>query len=177
MKASEFGVSYVPLEGMIGVITSGAGLGMASMDMLYERGLPPANFLDTGGGISEEMLYRALKLILEPSEVKGCLINLYGGINRMKEAAKGIAKALEETGDKRIIVAKILGNQQEEAAERTRGKQLLHVGYARNKNHRSKHVDIRFVCVQKPHVHFKRVLRRHPAAKPGKNPCGYRCWP
>ncbi len=115
LKASEFGVSYVPLEGVIGVITSGAGLGMASMDMLTERGLPPANFLDTGGGISEDMLCRALKLILEPSEVKGCLINLYGGINRMKEAANGIAKALEETGDKRTIVAKILGNQQEEA--------------------------------------------------------------
>jgi succinyl-CoA synthetase beta subunit len=115
LRASEFGVSYVPLEGMIGVITSGAGLGMASIDMLNERGLPPANFLDTGGGISEDMLCRALKLILEPSDVKGCLINLYGGINRMKEAAKGIAKALEETGDKRIIVAKILGNQQEEA--------------------------------------------------------------
>ena len=115
LKASEFGVSYVPLKGVIGVITSGAGLGMASMDMLTERGLPPANFLDTGGGISEDMLCRALKLILEPSEVKGCLINLYGGINRMKEAANGIAKALEETGDKRIIVAKILGNQQEDA--------------------------------------------------------------
>ncbi len=114
-KAAEFGVSYVPLDGIIGVITSGAGLGMASMDMLNERGLPPANFLDTGGGISEDMLCRALKLILEPAEVRGCLINLYGGINRMKEAANGIARALAETGDKRIIVAKILGNQQEEA--------------------------------------------------------------
>ncbi len=115
LKASKFGVSYVPLDGQIGVITSGAGLGMASMDMLNERGLPPANFLDTGGGISEDMLCQALKLVLEPPEVKGCLINLYGGINRMKEAANGIAKALKETGDQRVIVAKILGNQQEEA--------------------------------------------------------------
>lgn len=114
-RAAQLGVSYVPLEGRIGVITSGAGLGMATMDMLNQRGLAPANFLDTGGGISEFMLQHALQLVLEPDGVVGCIINLYGGINRMKEAANGIAKAIEETGEKRHIVAKILGNQQEEA--------------------------------------------------------------
>lgn len=114
-RAAQLGVSYVPLEGRIGVITSGAGLGMATMDMLNQRGLAPANFLDTGGGISEFMLQHALQLVLEPDGVDGCIINLYGGINRMKEAANGIAKAIEETGEKRHIVVKILGNQQEEA--------------------------------------------------------------
>lgn len=114
-RAAQLGVSYVPLEGRIGVIASGAGLGMATMDMLNQRGLTPANFLDTGGGISEFMLQHALQLVLEPDGVDGCIINLYGGINRMKEAANGIAKALGETGEKRDIVVKILGNQQEEA--------------------------------------------------------------
>jgi succinyl-CoA synthetase beta subunit len=115
MRARELGVSYVPLDGDIGVITSGAGLGMATLDMLKNKGLSPANFLDTGGGISEQMVQGALQLIMEPPRVRGAIINLYGGINRMLEAAKGVRAALENIQGARPVIVKVLGNQQEEA--------------------------------------------------------------
>jgi succinyl-CoA synthetase beta subunit len=117
LRARKLGVSYVPLDGDIGVITSGAGLGMATLDLLQQRGLAPANFLDTGGGISEEMVKGAVELILEPPHIRGAILNLYGGINRMLEAAKGIIAALENIPADRPLVVKILGNQQEEAWE------------------------------------------------------------
>ncbi len=115
LRARQLGVSYVPLDGNIAVIASGAGLGMATLDLLQQRDLAPANFLDTGGGISEQMVKGALELVLEPAPVRGAIINLYGGINRMLEAAKGISAALENKPENRPIVVKILGNQQEEA--------------------------------------------------------------
>jgi succinyl-CoA synthetase beta subunit len=115
LRARELGVSYVPLDGDIGVITSGAGLGMCTLDLLKQQGLTPANFLDTGGGISEALLKGALELIMEPPQVRGAIINLYGGINRMLEASKGIVAALQTIQGQRPLVVKILGNQQEEA--------------------------------------------------------------
>ena len=115
LRARQLGVSYVPLDGDIGVITSGAGLGMATLDLLQQRGLAPADFLDTGGGISEELVKGALELILDAPRVRGAIINLYGGINRMLEAAKGILAALQVQTEGRPVVVKILGNQQEEA--------------------------------------------------------------
>jgi succinyl-CoA synthetase beta subunit len=115
LRARDLGVSYVPLEGDIGVITSGAGLGMCTLDLLKQQGLNPANFLDTGGGISASLVQGALELIMEPTQVRGAIINLYGGINRMLEASKGIVAALQTIPGKRPLVVKILGNQQEEA--------------------------------------------------------------
>ena len=115
LRARELGVSYVPLDGDIGVITSGAGLGMCTLDLLKQRGLNPANFLDTGGGISASLVQGALELIMEPPQVRGAIINLYGGINRMLEASKGIVAALKTIPGERPLVVKILGNQQEEA--------------------------------------------------------------
>ena len=115
LRARELGVSYVPLDGDIGVITSGAGLGMCTLDLLKQRGLNPANFLDTGGGISAPLVQGALELIMEPPKVRGAIINLYGGINRMLEASKGIVAALKTIPGERPLVVKILGNQQEEA--------------------------------------------------------------
>ena len=115
LRARDLGVSYVPLEGDIGVITSGAGLGMCTLDLLKQQGLAPANFLDTGGGISATLVQGALELIMEPPQVRGAIINLYGGINRMLEASKGIVAALQTIPGKRPLVVKILGNQQEEA--------------------------------------------------------------
>jgi succinyl-CoA synthetase beta subunit len=115
LRARDLGVSYVPLEGDIGIITSGAGLGMCTLDLLKQQGLAPANFLDTGGGISEALVQGALELIMEPPQVRGAIINLYGGINRMLEASKGIVAALQTISGKRPLVVKILGNQQEEA--------------------------------------------------------------
>ncbi|MDR1659459.1 MAG: acetate--CoA ligase family protein [Desulfovibrio sp.] len=114
-EAHRLGVSFVPLDGEIGVIASGAGLGMATLDMLRHKGLRPANFLDTGGGISVPMLDGAVSMLLGEPRIKGVIINLYGGINRMLDAAQGIAAALEKCGHARPVVVKILGNQQEEA--------------------------------------------------------------
>jgi succinyl-CoA synthetase beta subunit len=115
LRARVLGVSYVPLEGDIGVITSGAGMGMCTLDLLKQHGLAPANFLDTGGAISEALVQGALELIMEPPQVRGVIINLYGGINRMLEASKGIVAALHTISGNRPLVVKILGNQQEEA--------------------------------------------------------------
>ncbi len=87
LRARELGVSYVPLEGDIGVITSGAGLGMCTLDLLKQQKLAPANFLDTGGGISESLVKGALELIMEPPQVRGAIINF---IRRHQSHAGGI---------------------------------------------------------------------------------------
>lgn len=116
-KAAEIGITYVALDGDIGLIGSGAGLGMASLDMLKLAGLSPANFCDTGGGITRELMRRAVQLTLYPEHVRGELINLYGGINPMVEAALGIVDALKEMEVRKPIVVKLLGNRQAEAWE------------------------------------------------------------
>ena len=112
-EAGKIGVSYVDLDGDIGIICSGAGLGMATMDIVGER-LRPANFLETGGGITEELMYRVTHLVLRKPGLRGLLINLYGGINPIHEGAKGVVRALRETDVKIPVVAKALGNRQEE---------------------------------------------------------------
>ena len=127
LRAQELGVSFVPLDGDISVITSGAGLGMATLDLLKRAGLSAANFLDTGGGISEEMVKGSLELVMEPTKVKGAIINLYGGINRMLDAAKGIVAALQNIEGDRPVVVKILGNQQEEAWAMLEPEPYVHV--------------------------------------------------
>jgi succinyl-CoA synthetase beta subunit len=115
--ARKIGVSYVDLDGDIGIICSGAGLGMATMDLVGQR-LRPANFLETGGGITEDLMYKVTHLVLEKPGLRGLLINLYGGINPIHEGAKGIVRALREKqapGRAPIpVVAKALGNRQEE---------------------------------------------------------------
>jgi len=112
-EAGKIGVSYVDLDGDIGIICSGAGLGMATMDIVGER-LRPANFLETGGGITEELMYRVTHLVLRKPGLRGLLINLYGGINPIHEGAKGVVRALREKDVKIPVVAKALGNRQEE---------------------------------------------------------------
>ncbi|MDA8216458.1 MAG: acetate--CoA ligase family protein [Dehalococcoidales bacterium] len=114
-EAFRIGVSYVRLGGDVGLIASGAGLGMASLDMLKLAGLTPANFLDTGGGITRALMRQAVQLTLGPDDVRGELINLYGGINPMVEAALGIVDALHEMPARKPMVVKLLGNRQEEA--------------------------------------------------------------
>ena len=115
--ARNIGVSYVDLDGDIGIICSGAGLGMATMDIVGQR-LRPANFLETGGGITEDLMYKVTHLVLEKPGLRGLLINLYGGINPIHEGAKGVVRALREKqppGRAPIpVVAKALGNRQEE---------------------------------------------------------------
>ncbi len=109
----EIGVTYVELDGDIGIISSGAGLGMATMDIIGQR-LHPANFLETGGAITEELLYKTMDLVLAKKGLRAIFINLYGGINPMHEGAKGIVRHIKDHDIRIPIVAKALGNQQEE---------------------------------------------------------------
>ncbi len=111
--AKQIGVSYVDLDGDIAIISSGAGLGMATMDIVGQR-LRPANFLETGGGITEELMYKTTDLVLQKPGLRGLLINLYGGINPIHDGAKGVVRLLKEKQVKIPVVAKALGNRQEE---------------------------------------------------------------
>lgn len=113
-EAREIGVTYVKLNGTIGVIASGAGLGMTTMDLLQEAGYEPANFLETGGGITEDLLYKSFKLVCRHEKVQSVIINLYGGVNPIEKGARGVVRALEEMPSPPIVVAKALGNKQEE---------------------------------------------------------------
>lgn len=114
-KGKEIGVTYVDLDGDIGLISSGAGLGMASMDIIGDK-LKPANFLETGGGITADLLYKCMDLIMQ-KEPRAILINVYGGINPIHEGAKGVVKYIKEHNISIPIVAKALGNRQEETWE------------------------------------------------------------
>ena len=107
------GVSYVELDGDIAIIASGAGLGMTSVDIINQK-MHAANFLETGGGITEELLYKATDLVLQKGGVRGLLINIYGGINPIHEGAKGVVRYLKEHNITIPVVAKALGNHQEE---------------------------------------------------------------
>jgi len=115
-KGREIGVTYVNLDGDIGIISSGAGLGMASMDIIGEK-MRPANFLETGGGITEDLLYKCMELVMMKVDLRAIFINIYGGINPIHEGAKGIARYIREHSLKIPIVAKALGNHQEETWE------------------------------------------------------------
>ena len=119
-EARDIGVTYVKLDGEIGVIGSGAGLAMATMDLLEEKGFPPANFLETGGGITEELMYNAFNLVCKNSKVKGVVINLYGGVNPIEKGAKGVVRAVQEMESPPPVVVKALGNKQEECWETLR---------------------------------------------------------
>jgi succinyl-CoA synthetase beta subunit len=115
-KAREIGVSYVELDGDIAIIASGAGLGMASMDIIA-RTMRPANFLETGGGITADLLYKVMGLVLQKSGIRALFINIYGGINPIHEGAKGVVKYMQEHNITIPVVAKALGNHQEETWE------------------------------------------------------------
>jgi len=115
-RGREIGVTYVDLDGDIGLISSGAGLGMASMDIIGEK-MRPANFLETGGGITADLLYKCMDLVMMKPGLRGMLINVYGGINPIHEGAKGVVRYIEEHNVKIPIVAKALGNRQEETWE------------------------------------------------------------
>jgi len=120
-KAKEKGMTYVQLkEGEVGLICSGAGLGMATMDLIADRARgdrgKPANFLETGGGITRELMASAMRLVLSQPGLKAVLINVYGGINPIHEGAKGVAEVLA-TEQSVPVVAKALGNHEEETWE------------------------------------------------------------
>ena len=113
-EAKDIGVTYVKLEGNIGIIASGAGLAMNTMDIISQTGYQAANFLETGGGITSTLMSRTLQLIVKNESVKAVIVNLYGGVNPLVEAAKGLVDGLNSLEKKIPIIVKALGNQQEE---------------------------------------------------------------
>ena len=108
-KASKHGLSYIRLKGKIGCMVNGAGLAMATMDIIKLYGSEPANFLDVGGGASKEKVSAAFKILLSDRNVKGILINIFGGIMRCDVLAKGVVEAAKETKLNVPIVVRLAG--------------------------------------------------------------------
>ena len=119
IEASKYGLSYIKLDGNIGCMVNGAGLAMATMDIIKLYGQTPANFLDVGGGASKEKVSAALKLILSDKNVKGILINIFGGIMRCDVLAEGVVDAANEINIDLPIVVRLAGTNFEE------GKKIL----------------------------------------------------
>jgi len=113
-EARQAGLSYVQLDGEIGCMVNGAGLAMATMDIIKHFGGGPANFLDIGGGAKAERVAAALRLILADPNVEAVLFNIFGGITRCDEVARGILTAFEEVKPTVPLVARLVGTNEEE---------------------------------------------------------------
>ena len=109
LEAKKVGLSYVSLDGNIGCLVNGAGLAMATMDIIKHYGGEPANFLDVGGGASQEQVTQAFRMILSDKEVKGIFVNIFGGIMRCDIVANGIIAASKELGLKVPLVVRLEG--------------------------------------------------------------------
>jgi len=114
MNASDRGLSYVGLDGNIGCIINGAGLAMATMDMIKHSGGEPANFLDIGGGASPDRVVKAFKLVLSDERVEAILVNIFAGINRCDWVAEGVVKAMTDLEVKVPVVVRLSGTNVEE---------------------------------------------------------------
>lgn len=114
VEARKFGLSYISLDGEIGCMVNGAGLAMATMDIIHLCGGEPANFLDIGGGASADKVAAALRIILSDARVKAVLFNIFGGITRCDEVARGILTALAEVETKVPMVVRLVGTNAEE---------------------------------------------------------------
>jgi succinyl-CoA synthetase beta subunit len=113
-KAREAGITFIKLDGDIGCMVNGAGLAMATMDVVKIFGGEPANFLDIGGGAGKDKVKAALQIILADPNVKAVLFNIFGGITRVDEVAKGIVAALEEVDTDVPMVARLVGTNEAE---------------------------------------------------------------
>ena len=116
-EASKHGLSYIKLNGSIGCMVNGAGLAMATMDIIKLYGKEPANFLDVGGGASKEKVAEAFKLILSDENVKGILINIFGGIMRCDILAQGVVDAAKEINLSVPLVVRLAGTNFKEGKE------------------------------------------------------------
>jgi succinyl-CoA synthetase beta subunit len=119
LEAKEAGLSYVSLDGDIGCLVNGAGLAMATMDIIKHHGGSPANFLDVGGGATKEQVTKAFKMILSSPKVKGIFVNIFGGIMKCDVIAEGVVTATRELGLKVPLVVRLEGTNVE------RGKAIL----------------------------------------------------
>lgn len=114
IEARKYGLSYIKLDGNIGCMVNGAGLAMTSMDVIKLFGGEPANFLDVGGGADSKKVAAAMRIILTDSNVKAVLFNIFGGITRCDEVARGILVAMDEVKPKAPMVVRLVGTNAEE---------------------------------------------------------------
>jgi succinyl-CoA synthetase beta subunit len=114
VEASKFGLNYIKLDGSVGCMVNGAGLAMATMDLVKLAGGEPANFLDVGGGASEEQVKNAFRIILSDPNVRAILINIFGGIMRCDVIAKGVVAAVREMGMSLPVVVRLEGTNVDE---------------------------------------------------------------
>ena len=114
VRASEFDLNYIKLDGEIGCMVNGAGLAMATMDIIELNGASPANFLDVGGSATTERVTEAFKIILSDDNVKGILVNIFGGIMRCDIIAKGVVSAARSLGLDKPLVVRLEGTNVEE---------------------------------------------------------------
>jgi succinyl-CoA synthetase beta subunit len=114
VEASKFNLNYINLDGNVGNMVNGAGLAMATMDIIKLAGAEPANFLDVGGGASAEMVENGFRIILSDKNVKGILINIFGGILRCDTLARGVVEAATKTGIQVPVVVRMEGTNVEE---------------------------------------------------------------
>lgn len=119
LEAAKFGLNYISLDGTVGCMVNGAGLAMATMDVIKLAGAEPANFLDVGGGASKEAVTAAFKIILKDKKVKAILVNIFGGIMKCDTIAEGIIEAAKVTGLQLPLVVRLQGTRSDE------GRQLL----------------------------------------------------
>jgi succinyl-CoA synthetase beta subunit len=117
IRAREWELNYIALDGNIGCMVNGAGLAMATMDIIKLHGGNPANFLDVGGGATKERVTEAFKIILSDENVKAVLVNIFGGIVRCDLIAEGIIGAVQEVGIKVPVVVRLEGNRASEASK------------------------------------------------------------
>jgi succinyl-CoA synthetase beta subunit len=113
LVASKFDLNYIALDGEIGCMVNGAGLAMATMDIIKLYGAEPANFLDVGGGATKEKVTEAFKIITSDPNVKGILVNIFGGIMRCDIIAEGVIAAVKEVGLKVPLVVRLEGTNVE----------------------------------------------------------------
>lgn len=119
IEARKFGLSFIKLDGNVGCMVNGAGLAMTTLDVIQLFGGKPANFMDIGGGAGSEKVAAALRIILQESSVKSVMINIFGGITRCDEVARGILAAIKEVNPKIPMIIRLAGTNAEE------GKTLL----------------------------------------------------
>ncbi len=125
IEARKFGLSFIKLEGNIGCMVNGAGLAMTTMDIIKLFGGEPANFLDIGGGAGAEKVAAAMRIILSDPNVKAILFNIFGGITRGDEVARGVLTALDQVKPKIPMVVRLVGTNAEEGRQMLAGAHMI----------------------------------------------------
>jgi succinyl-CoA synthetase beta subunit len=139
LAASKHDLNYIALDGEIGCMVNGAGLAMATMDIIKLYGSEPANFLDVGGGATKEKVTEAFKIITSDPNVKGILVNIFGGIMRCDIIAEGVIAAVKEVGLKVPLVVRLEGTNVEKGKEIINSSGLAVIAAGHGRSRRRKH--------------------------------------